>query len=178
MKWKKISRCWPFVREIHRSPVNSPHKGQWRGALMFSLICVWINCWVKSREAGDLRHNRAHYDAIVMYYPIYMKVIAETSKQQNSIMTQTTCICLRCASKWLTSWNSLIKVSCNHSSTLRISASKAMRVFMPPPLGAGGIMFSGCPSVRPSIRPSVRPSEAWNTLFWPVHRSVGPPDQP
>ena len=27
---------------------------------------------------------------------------------------------------------------------------------MPPPLGAGGIMFSGCPSVPPSIRPSVR----------------------
>ena len=25
---------------IHRSPVNSPHKGQWRGALMFSLICA------------------------------------------------------------------------------------------------------------------------------------------
>ena len=47
-------------------------------------------------------------------------------------------------------------------------------VFMPPPLGAGGIMFSGYPSVRPSVRPS----EAWNTLFWPVHRSVGPPDQP
>ena len=23
------------------SPVNSPHKGQWHGALMFSLICVW-----------------------------------------------------------------------------------------------------------------------------------------
>ena len=45
---------------------------------------------------------------------------------------------------------------------------------MPPPLGAGGIMFSGCPSVRPSVRPS----EAWNTLFWPVHGSVGPPDQP
>ena len=28
---------------------------------------------------------------------------------------------------------------------------------MPPPLGAGGIMFSGCPSVRPSVCPSVRP---------------------
>ena len=28
------------------SPVNSPHKGQWRGALMFSLICVWIY-WLK-----------------------------------------------------------------------------------------------------------------------------------
>ena len=45
---------------------------------------------------------------------------------------------------------------------------------MPPPLGAGGIMFSA----RPSVRLSIRPSEAWNTLFWPVHGSVGPPDQP
>ena len=27
------------------------------------------------------------------------------------------------------------------------------QMFMPPPLGAGGIMFSGCPSVRPSVRP-------------------------
>ena len=33
-------RYWPFVRGIHRSPVNSPHKGQWHGALMFYLICV------------------------------------------------------------------------------------------------------------------------------------------
>ena len=48
---------------------NSPviHKGQWRGALMFSLICVWINGWVNSREAGDLRRHRAHCDVIVMY---------------------------------------------------------------------------------------------------------------
>ena len=38
IKWKHFSRYWPFVRGIHRSPVNSPHKGQWRGALMFSLI--------------------------------------------------------------------------------------------------------------------------------------------
>ena len=29
-----------------------------------------------------------------------------------------------------------------------------------------------------SVRPSVSPSEAWNTLFWPVHGSVGPADQP
>ena len=54
------------MRGIHRSPVNSPHKGQWRGALMFSLICVWINGWVNSREAGDLRRYRAHYDVNVM----------------------------------------------------------------------------------------------------------------
>ena len=49
-----------------QSPVNSPHKGQWRGALMFYLICAWINGWVNSLEAGDLRHHRAHYDVIVM----------------------------------------------------------------------------------------------------------------
>ena len=66
IKWKHFPRNWPFVRGIHRSPVNSPHKGQWRGALMFSLICVWINDWVNNREAGDLRRYRPHYDVIVM----------------------------------------------------------------------------------------------------------------
>ena len=68
IKWKHFPRNWPFVRGIHRSPVISPHKGQWRGALMFSLICVWINDWVKNREAGDLRHHRAHCDVIVMHH--------------------------------------------------------------------------------------------------------------
>ena len=47
-------------------PVNSPHKGQWRGALMFSLICAWINDWENNREAGDLRCHRGHYDVNVM----------------------------------------------------------------------------------------------------------------
>ena len=37
---KKIPRYWPFVWGINRSPVNSPHKGHWRGTLMFSLICA------------------------------------------------------------------------------------------------------------------------------------------
>ena len=59
-------RNWPFVQGIHRSPVNSPRKGQWHGALMFSLICVWINDWVNNREAGDLRRYPTHYDVIVM----------------------------------------------------------------------------------------------------------------
>ena len=66
IKWKHFPRYWPFVRGIHRSPVNSPHKGQWRGALMFYFICVWINSWVNNREAGDLRPYRAHYDVTVM----------------------------------------------------------------------------------------------------------------
>ena len=47
-------------------PGDSPHKGQWRGAFMFTLICVWISGWVNNHEAGDLRRYRVHYDAIVM----------------------------------------------------------------------------------------------------------------
>ena len=66
IKWKHFPRYWPFVRRIHRSPVNSPHKGQWRGALMFSLICVWINDFVNHREAGDLRRYHALFDVTVM----------------------------------------------------------------------------------------------------------------
>ena len=66
IKWKHFPRNWPFVREIHRSPVNFPHKGQWRGASMFSLIYAWINDWVNNREAGDLRRQHGHYDVIVM----------------------------------------------------------------------------------------------------------------
>ena len=69
IKWKHFPRYWPFVRGIHRSPVNSPHKGQWRGALIFSLICARINCWVNNREAGDLRRHQAHCDVIVMHGP-------------------------------------------------------------------------------------------------------------
>ena len=66
IKWKHFQRYWPFVRGIHRSPMNYKCKGQWRGALMFSVICAWINAWVNDGEAGDLRRYRAHYDVIVM----------------------------------------------------------------------------------------------------------------
>ena len=43
---------------------------------------------------------------------------------------------------------------------------EADNIFVPPHLGTGGIMFSGCPP------------DAANTLFPPVHGSVGPSDQP
>ena len=68
IKWKHFTRYWPFVRGIRRSPVNSTHKGQWRGALMFPLICNWINGWVNNREAGDLRCHSAHYDVTVIIF--------------------------------------------------------------------------------------------------------------
>ena len=64
--WKRFPRYWPFVRGIHRSPVNSPHKGQWHGALMFYLICAWTNCCVNNRATGNLICHRAHSAVAVM----------------------------------------------------------------------------------------------------------------
>ena len=66
IKWKQFPRYWPFVSGIHRSPVDSPHKGQWRGALMVSLICAWTNGWANTRDAGDLRRHEDHYDVVAM----------------------------------------------------------------------------------------------------------------
>ena len=56
----------PLCGGIHRSSVNSPHKGHWSGALMFSLILTWINGWENNREAGDMIRHCAHYDVTVM----------------------------------------------------------------------------------------------------------------
>ena len=61
-----MSGLLAFCAGIHRSTVNSPHKGQWRGALVFSVICAWINGRVNNREAGDMRPYRPHYGVIVM----------------------------------------------------------------------------------------------------------------
>ena len=66
IKWKHFPRYWPFVRGIHQSRVTSPHKGQWRGALLFSLIRAWINSWGNNREAADSRRHCAHYGVILM----------------------------------------------------------------------------------------------------------------
>ena len=66
MKWKDYPRYWPFVRVIHRSQVDSPHRGQLRGTLMLSLICPWTNGWINNRDAGDLRRHRAHYNVAVI----------------------------------------------------------------------------------------------------------------
>ena len=63
IKWKHFPCHWPFVRGL---PVNSPHKGQWRTALMFSLICSWTHSWVNNPYTGDLRRHCTHYDVIVM----------------------------------------------------------------------------------------------------------------
>ena len=68
IKWKHFTRYWSFVRGIHWSPVDSPHKGQWRGALMFSLICAWTNGCANNRHACDLKRHRSHYDVTIMLF--------------------------------------------------------------------------------------------------------------
>ena len=59
-------------QNLSNSPVNSPHNGQWRAALMSSLICTWINGSVYHRETVDLRRRRAHYDVTVMMASVYV----------------------------------------------------------------------------------------------------------
>ena len=84
IKWKHYPRHWTFLWGIQRSPMNSPHKGQWLGALMFSLICAWINIWVNNREADDLKSHGTYYDVIVMYHYFYVKCQC----QHNNIETK------------------------------------------------------------------------------------------
>ena len=50
-----FQRYWPLLRGIHRSPVDSPQKGQWRGALMLSLICAWINDWANNGDVAEFK---------------------------------------------------------------------------------------------------------------------------
>ena len=86
IKWKHFPRYWPFVRGIHRSPMNSLHKGQWRGALMFSLNCVWINSWINNCEAGDFRRDRAHYDVIVKLHDIFKVFLSMVSPVGSTLL--------------------------------------------------------------------------------------------
>ena len=66
-----IFRVRDFVWGIHRSPVNSHHKGQWRGVVIFFL---WSAPRINNREAGDLGRHRAHYDVIVRITLKYFSV--------------------------------------------------------------------------------------------------------
>ena len=74
---------WPYVLGIHRSPVNSRCKCQWHEALMFSLICAWINGWANNREVGDLRHHRAQYDVTVML--LFFNIVIVSKSTNNHI---------------------------------------------------------------------------------------------
>ena len=67
IKWKNFPHYCILWQD---PPVSSwfPHKGQWRRALVFSLICTWTNGWANNRDASDLRCRLAHYDITVVKY--------------------------------------------------------------------------------------------------------------
>ena len=87
-----FSALLAYCAVIHRSLVNSPHKGQWRGALMFSMICAWTNGWANSGDDGELRHYRAHYDVIVMktYFLPVLWVLQISDGQRDFEESRTT----------------------------------------------------------------------------------------
>ena len=60
------------MKWLHRSQVNSPHKGQWRAALIFALICAWRNGWVNNRYTSNLGRHCTHFGvmAILTIHPI------------------------------------------------------------------------------------------------------------
>ena len=97
-----FTRYWPFVQGTHRSPVNFPQKGQWRGALMFSFVCAWTNIWANNGNIGDLRRHRAHYDVTVMLCPL-LHVDSGNAGMFASITTVWSMMCandgLHCNSK-------------------------------------------------------------------------------
>ena len=70
IKCKPFPCYWPFVRGIHRPPMDLdyPHKGQERGSFMLSSICAWSNVWANNRNTVDLRRHRVHYDVTAMKY--------------------------------------------------------------------------------------------------------------
>ena len=88
-------------------PANPPHKGQWRGALVNSLICAWTNDWVNNRDAGDLRRNRAHYDITVMHcsglniYLLHWRLCTENHFTE-SLSAQNRNLVVKGYFKWIT----------------------------------------------------------------------------
>ena len=96
IKWNHFPRYWPFVRRIHRSPVNSPHKDQWRGALILSLICAWTNGKINNPDADDLRCYGIHYDVNVMYYwRSSCGISTKISREHNFVGMTTVCLVWR-----------------------------------------------------------------------------------
>ena len=65
--------CALLTRYEGYPPVDSPHKGQCRGGMIFCLICAWTNDWVNNRDAGDLRRHRADwYVTVVLVLDLIM----------------------------------------------------------------------------------------------------------
>ena len=66
MKWKHFPRYWPFVRGIHRSPVNSPPQSPVARSFNVFFDLFWNKRVSKQSWGYDLRRHHAHYDVTVM----------------------------------------------------------------------------------------------------------------
>ena len=64
----------------HWWPVDSPHIGQWRRALMFSLICASTNCWANNRNTCEWRCHNALYGVTVMMSSLSYVFLAATKQ--------------------------------------------------------------------------------------------------
>ena len=67
-KWKRFPRHWPLCEVKPSVTGGFLQKGQWHGALTFSLVCASTNGWANNRDAGQLRRHGVHCDIIVMYF--------------------------------------------------------------------------------------------------------------
>ena len=80
--WDLVTKCperfsiWPSSNDnffrvtgpLWGESTGHPHKGQWRGALIFSFIYAWTNGWANNGDAGDLKRHRAHFNVTLMYW--------------------------------------------------------------------------------------------------------------
>ena len=55
MTWKRCLHYWPFVKGIHRWPVNSPHKGPVRQTFDISFVVSIPRLLHKQSSCGDLK---------------------------------------------------------------------------------------------------------------------------
>ena len=114
IKWEHFPRHWPFVWAVHRSQVNIPRKGQWRGALIFSLIGTRTPVEVNNLDAGDLRRHRAHYDVTVIwlqYHPCTAFCSLDASKLWLSRIVDTR----RHRTPYTLSWLEISGFFCNET---------------------------------------------------------------
>ena len=109
IKWKHFPRHWPFMW----SPVNSPRKDQWHGALMLSLICVWTNVWISNRAAGDVRRHRAHFDVSVMHLTRHLR----TGPTQSSFHFNKVELHIE-GYGWLTHWGRVTHICVNKQTII------------------------------------------------------------
>ena len=78
---------------LWRESTGSPRKGQWHWALLFSLIYARTNGWANSRDAGDLRRHRAHYDVTAMTYAESKQVMSPMWSLLGQLYTGTISYC-------------------------------------------------------------------------------------